>query len=215
MVEPPIVHYSGFTIAVPADLLDAVIKLVLVAIGIEQIGVPVRSRHIAARSLNLDVFLLKPFDPFTDLPQTAYLPGDLIDRNSWLFTATERITHPFGKQDHRMMVGTVAGEVAIGISQPRDLIETLGAYRVIHDFRYSKPQPIDVKPHALIHIRQIKSEVAKATDFEGLVEKNSANIKFIRRGRHDAPPEPRNSNLIYNVRALSTTLRQRMWGNGV
>src|SRR5262249_13754683 len=189
MVEPPIVHYSGFAIAVPADLLDAVVKLVLVAIRIEQIGVPVRSRHIAARSLNLDVFLLKPFDPFTDLPQTAYLPGDLIDRNSRLFTATERLAHPFGKQDHRMMVSTVAGEVAIGIPQPRDLIRVLGAFRVIHDIRYSKPEPIDVKPYALIHIRQIKPEVAEATDFEGLVEENSSHIKFVRRGRHDAPPK--------------------------
>src|SRR5215510_5335008 len=218
MVESPIVHYSGFAIAVPADLLDAVIKLILVAVGIEQIGMPVRSRHIATRSLNLDVFLLEPFDPFTNLPQTAYLPGDLIDRNSWLFTATERIAHPFGKQDHRMMVSTVAGEVAIGIPQPRDLIGTLGAFRVIHDIRYSKPQPIDVKPNAVVHIRQIKPEVAEATDFEGLVEKNSANVKFIRRIRHDAPPKARNSTLIYNVRALSTTLRQRMmekWSVGV
>src|SRR5215510_7501341 len=116
------------------------------------------------------------------------------------------------------MVGSVAGEVAIGVSQPRDLIGTLGAFRVIHDIRYSKPQPIDVKPNALIHIRQIKSEVAEATDFEGLVQKNSANVKFIRRSRHDAPPKAHNSDLIYNVRALSTTLRQRMmekWSVGV
>src|SRR5262245_61195388 len=116
------------------------------------------------------------------------------------------------------MIGTVAGEVAIGIPQPRDLIGTLGAFRVIHNIRYSKPQPVDVKPNAVVHIRQIKPEVAEATDFEGLVEENSADIKFIRRGRHDAPPKARNSNLIYNVRALSTTLRQRMmekWSVGV
>src|SRR5262245_44042786 len=181
MVKPPIVHDSRFAITVPADLLDAVIKLVLMAVRIEQVGVPVRSRHIAARSLNLDVFLLKPFDPFTDLPQTAYLPGDLIDRNSRLFTATERVAHPLRKQDHRMMVSTVAGEVAIGISQPRDLIGSLGAFRVIHDIRYSKPQPIDIKPNAVVHVRQIKPEVAEATDFEGLVQENSADVKFIRR----------------------------------
>src|SRR5262245_58067191 len=116
------------------------------------------------------------------------------------------------------MVGSVAGEVAIRVSQPRDLIRVLGAFRVIHDIRYSKPQPIDVKPHAVVHIRQIKSEVAEATDFEGLVQKNSANVKFIRRSRHDAHPKAHNSDLIYNVRALSTTLRQRMmekWSVGV
>src|SRR5262245_59155945 len=143
---------------------------------------PVRSRHIAARSLNLDVFLLEPFDPFTDLPQTADLPGDLIDRNSWLFTAAERVAHPLGEQDHRMMVSTVAGEITIGVPQPGDLIGTLGAFRVIHDIRYSKPQPIYVKPNAVVHIRQIKPEVAEATDFEGLAEQNSADVKFIRRG---------------------------------
>src|SRR5262245_12690297 len=171
---------------------------------------PVRSRHIATRSLNLDVFLLEPFDPFTNLPQTAYLPGDLIDRNSWLFTATERIAHPFGKQDHRMMVSTVAGEVTIGISQSSDLFGTFGAFRVIHNIRYAKPQPIDVKPNAFVHIHEIEPEVAEATDFKGLVEENSSDIKFVRRGRHDAPPKACNSDLIYNVRTLSTTLRQRM-----
>src|SRR5262249_54070985 len=109
-------------------------------------------------------------------------PGDLIDRNSWLFTATERIAHPFGKHDHRMMVSTVAGEVAIGIPQPRDLIGTLGAFRVIHHIRYSKPEPIDVKPNSVVHIRTIKPEVAEERYFEGLVEENSADVKFIRRG---------------------------------
>jgi len=51
-----------------------------------------------------------------------------------------------------------------------------------HDIRYAKPQPIDVKPNAVVYIRQIKSEVAEATDFEGLAEENSADVKFIRRG---------------------------------
>src|SRR6516164_982856 len=132
-VEPAIVHYSRLAVAIPADLLDAVIKLILVAVRVEEVGMPVRSRHVATRSLNLDVFFLEPFDSFTDLSQTADLPGDLIDGDSWLFTSAEGVAHALGKQDHRMVVGAVASEITIGISQPGDLIRTLRPLRVVHD----------------------------------------------------------------------------------
>jgi hypothetical protein len=88
-----------------------------------------------------------------------------------------------------MVVGAVASEVTVGISQPRDLIGILGAFGVVHDIRHSKTQPIDVKPNPFIHIHEIKPEVAEATNFKGLIEKNPTDIEFLSRCSHGAPPK--------------------------
>src|SRR6476646_7499161 len=54
LVKAAIVHCSRLAVAVPADLLDTIVKLVTLAVGIVKIGVPIRSRHVAARPLLLD-----------------------------------------------------------------------------------------------------------------------------------------------------------------
>src|SRR6266849_4242250 len=70
---------SWLRLAVPADLLDAVVQLVGVAIRIVEVGGPVRARAIAARALELDPTFEQVVDRIDRLTQALGLPGDLVD----------------------------------------------------------------------------------------------------------------------------------------
>jgi hypothetical protein len=70
----------GFEIAVPADLLDAIVELVDVAVGIGRIEMPVRPRQVAPRAQHAPLAPHEPLVAFGDFAQAADLPGDLIDR---------------------------------------------------------------------------------------------------------------------------------------
>src|SRR6185503_18136131 len=131
-VEAAVIHAARFDMAVPADLLDAVIKLVAVAVGIEQIGVPVGTRHVAAGALLLDVIIVEPFDRVIDFAHAADLPGNLIDRHARLFGAAQRLAHAFGEKHHGVVIAAVAGEVTVGVAETGDLLRTGGALGIIH-----------------------------------------------------------------------------------
>src|SRR4051812_21597311 len=93
-----VVHRLGLAVAVPADLLHAVIELVLVSVGIERIRMPVRAGHVAPGALDLDIIFLKPADRAADLREAPHLPGDLVDRHARLLAPAERVTHTLGKE---------------------------------------------------------------------------------------------------------------------
>src|SRR5512134_2414590 len=86
------------------------------------------------------------------------------------------------------MIGAVAGEIAVGIAETGELSRVLGAAGIIHYVGYAEAEQADVKTNAVFHVRQIETEMAEATDLEGLVEQDSADVEFAVGARHRIPP---------------------------
>ncbi len=79
VVEFTRIHRRGLGTARPADLLDPVIKLVDVAVRILNVSVPVRPRHVAARTHHRLPAFGQPVMAVHHFLEAADLPGQLVD----------------------------------------------------------------------------------------------------------------------------------------
>ena len=117
-LEAAVIHVARLRAPVPADLLDAVIELVGVAVGVVDIDVPVAARHVAADPLDADLLLLEIAVRVGDLLEAAALPGDLVDRDLGREFAVGAMVHDLlREQHHRVVVGAVAHEIAVRVAE--------------------------------------------------------------------------------------------------
>ena len=77
--ETPVVHVTGLTTASPADLLNAVIKLVDVAVRVHGVDVPVAARHVTPDTLDAYAVVLEVVGPVDHFFQGPGLPRNLVD----------------------------------------------------------------------------------------------------------------------------------------
>ncbi len=177
------VHLARLRIPVPADLLDAVVELVGVAVGVRRIEMPVRSRQIAARAPDLLAPPRKPVERVRHFLQRPHLPGDLVERPRGLerMRVQDRVGVP-GEKNERMVIGAVAREVAdrradaraLVLGKPRPEVDRVGD---------AKAQQPAVKILALLGIGDVHAEVAQAPDAERPAHDHAAHLELCRRDR--------------------------------
>ena len=143
---------------VPADLLDAVIDLVGVALGIGRIGVPVRARHVAADAARIDADRLEPVDAVADLAQGADLPGDLVGGDLGIgdmaagAAAAHAVERRLGEDHVRMVIGAVRHEIA---DRGRHAVEHVGRRDDAGEIERvgdAEAQQIAIEMHRLVHL---------------------------------------------------------------
>ncbi len=175
-VEPAVIHLARFAELVPADLFDAVIEFVGMAVGVVDIDVPVAARHVAPDALDADLMVDEVVVRLGDLPQAAALPGDLVDRDLGREFAVGAVVHdPFRKQHKGVMVGAVAHEIAARIADIGILREPRRP-RKIERVGGGKAEQIAIKLAALGQFLDIEAEMAEPADLERPRQQHPADI---------------------------------------
>src|SRR5262245_17335513 len=79
LAKAAIVDSPRLTQVIPADLLDAIIKLIGMPIRIVDIAVPVAAWHVTTNALDGDITLLKVVKRIDHFFETTDLPGNLVN----------------------------------------------------------------------------------------------------------------------------------------
>ena len=171
------VHVARLGVAVPADLLDAVVELVDVAFRIRRIEMPVRAGQVAAGAADRLAALGEPAEGVGDLAQRADLPGDLVDRALRLLRPfVQRRKGAAREEDERMMVGAVAREVAD--RRPDFRAQLLGQARgEIERIRQAKAEQAAIEILAALRVADVDAEVAEAADAEGARQAHAPDVE--------------------------------------
>ena len=192
LAEAAIVHLGRLAELVPADLLDAVVKLDRVAVRIVDVHVPVAPRHVPSHALDGDALVLEIGVGVHDLPEAAALPGDLVDGHLGReLPVGAVIQHFLVEQDEGMVVRAVAHEVAacvaevVALGSPRHLPE-------VEDVGMFEAEEVPVEVTRLVHPNRVEAEVAEPPDLERSSQQHSADVEAIPVRRHrQVPPRVR------------------------
>src|SRR5882757_9980048 len=79
--EASIVHGIWAASALPANLLNPIVKLILMAIGVAEVHVPISARHITTNANDLDALGIQVVASVYHFAKRSYLPRELIDRH--------------------------------------------------------------------------------------------------------------------------------------
>ena len=176
LVEAAVIHVARLAQPVPADLLDAVVELVGVAVGVVDIDVPVAARHVAPDPLDADLLLLEIGVGVDDLLEAAALPGDLVDRDLGREFAVGAVVHdPLREQHKGVVVGPVAHEIAARVAEIGILREPRRA-REIECVGSRKAEQVAIELAALGQFLDIEPEMAEAADLERPLQVYPADI---------------------------------------
>src|SRR6185437_9153726 len=167
----------------PADLFHAVIELVPIAFRVAHISVPVRARHIAAITVDLDSLArLHPLPALDDLLQAADLPGDLVDHMR-LLQPVHHLEGAAREQHEGVVIAVEAREIADGLELALMLFRH--AAREVERVRNLEAEQIGVEIQRLFHVFGEIAEMAEPADAERAVEQDAADVEFTRgRGFH-------------------------------
>src|SRR5712692_8614115 len=140
--------FSWLRLAVPADLLDAVVQLVGVTIRIVEVGCPVRAGAIAASALQLDPTFEQVVDRVDRLAQALGLPGDLVDGDVRAGILTfagcwSRLSRLLLEQGERVVIGAETHEPPT----PHELV------------RHSEAEQVRVEMVGLVEVRHVEAKV--------------------------------------------------------
>src|SRR5262249_46751390 len=154
LAKASVVHRSRLAVAVPADLLDAVVQLVGMPVGVERVDVPVRARSVATNAAHLHAVIGEEVDGVTNFTQRGDLQGDLADGHiaAGLLSARE--------QPKRVVSAAVACEQATVTGLVRD----------------HEAQQVDIKVCRSVEMLDVEAEMAEATDLEGPLEQDTADV---------------------------------------
>ena len=180
-MENAVIHFLGLAAAIPADLLNAVVKLVDMAVRVIGIDVPVAARHIAPDPLNADALFLKEPGAVDHFRQSAGLPGNLVDGDFPFAAAAAAGRHESGhnragKEDKGVVVAAVGKEIAAPVLNMGQLRLQPGDSLEIQRIRLPEPQQIPVKVDGFGHVVGIKPEVAQPPNLKGAVQQHPADI---------------------------------------
>src|SRR6266851_2678848 len=180
LAETPLVHRARLGQARPADLLHAVVDLVAVAFRVVRIAVPVGARHVAADARDAHLLRLEPVERVRHLGEARNLPGHLVhgDVGGNVAAAARRIVYSAVAQHERVVVGSVAQEIHVGVAEPLQLVflrMVLGDVERIGD---AEAQPLAVEVEAGRGIGDVQAEVPEPADFERLREQHAADVEF-------------------------------------
>jgi hypothetical protein len=164
--------------AVPADLLHAVIDLVLMEIGIHEIGMPVRARHVATRAHDLLAVAPEPAIAPDHFGETADLPGDLVDRHVVLVEAgaVGRFAQAVIVENESVMIAAIAEEIAVEIAEFLERVRRLAAHAA--DVGDAKAEKIVIEAQRFAHAIRVDAEMTETPDLERLIEENAAHVIF-------------------------------------
>ena len=192
-LEAAVIHVARLRPLVPADLLDAVIELVGVAVRVVDIDVPVAARHVAPDALDADLLLLEIAVRVGDLLEAAALPGDLVDRDLGReFAVGALVHHRLREQHHRVVVGAVAHEIAVAVAEPLVLGEPRRA-REIGLVRDREAEEVAIEMAALLELLDVEAEMPEPADLERPLQQDPADVVALAIRRHGRLPGARAS----------------------
>src|SRR5947208_6040409 len=174
----------GTRFAVPADLLDAVIEFVDVALGIGRIEVPVGSRQVAPRAADRLAAPGEPVECVRDLAERSHLPRDLVDRALRLLRPfVQRRVRAAREAHERVVIGAVAREVADRRTDFR--ARRLGQARAeVQGIRDAEAEQAAVEVAARLGIAHIDAEMPQAPDAERPRQPHAAYVELRFLGGH-------------------------------
>src|SRR6516165_5319175 len=149
---------------------------------------PIAARHVATDALDADLLLLEIGVGVSDLLEAAALPGDLVDRDFGCeFAVGTVVHHPLREQDKRVVVCSVAHEIAARIAEI-GVVREPRCSGEIQCVGGSEAQEIAIKLAALGELFDIEPEMAEPADFERPWQIDPADIVAPVDRRHDSLP---------------------------